>query len=274
MPAADARLATVRWAERPGSPGRPTEDRLFTTSTAVVVLDGASQPDPAERDGGWLAGTLGHVLQEQLVRRTDSLKAILADSIAAVVQRYDLTPCAGPSTTVSIVRWGHETVDVLVLGDTPVVALTRDGDVRQVRDDRLRAVGRQERDKLRAGRAERCQDLRRSLVAVERAQRNRPGGYWIAEADPDAAGHAHTQCWDRRDLNAVLVVTDGVSAGPDRYGTPPDWPSAFTLAARSPQALVEAVHDVEEDDHDRRRWPRSKRHDDKTAVLIEFDGTA
>jgi hypothetical protein len=50
-------MISIRTAERPGA-GRPTEDRIFTTENAVIVLDGAAQPEHAIRDGGWLADTL------------------------------------------------------------------------------------------------------------------------------------------------------------------------------------------------------------------------
>jgi hypothetical protein len=36
-------------------------------------------------------------------------------------------------------------------------------------------------------------------------------------------------------------MTDGVSAGIDRYGVPADWP-AFVLASRDPADLIDTVH--------------------------------
>ncbi|WP_327030978.1 protein phosphatase 2C domain-containing protein [Micromonospora sp. NBC_01740] len=236
----------------------------------MIVLDGASQPDPTERDGGWLADTLGRTVRDNLAQRTDSLAAILADSIDAVSRRYGLKPGSSPSTTVSIVRWDADSVDVLVLGDSPVVALTTDGNVHEVRDDRLQDSARHQRERLRSGTAEQHHELWRSLVAAERSRRNQPGGYWIAEADPTAAWNAYAYRWHRQELRAILAVTDGVSAGIDRYGIPPDWPSAFYLALENPQTLVDAVHEAEERDRECRQWPRSKRHDDKAAAIIGF----
>lgn len=144
MPSTNTRLATTRTAER-ATPGRLSEDRIFTTTNAVVVLDGASQPDASERNGGWLADTLGRDLAQRLSHDHDDLRRILAAAIISVANRYELQPGAAPSTTVSIVRWNQDVVDVLVLGDSPVIALTLDGELHQVRDDRLRQTARHQR---------------------------------------------------------------------------------------------------------------------------------
>src|SRR3954447_17661308 len=103
MSAPRTRLATVRTAERRG-PDRPSEDRIFTTENAVIVLDGASQPDYSEHDGGWLAETLGEELVRRLSGTEDDLGRILANGIATIAERYDLLPGRAPSTTVAIVR--------------------------------------------------------------------------------------------------------------------------------------------------------------------------
>ncbi len=271
MPSTNTRV-TVRTAERP-RPDRPSEDRIFTTTNAVIVLDGASQPDGGgHRDGGWLADTLGREIQRRLTDGPDDLTKIAARSIATVADRYQLTPGSGPSTTVSIVRWNGNEVEALVLGDSPVVALTRDGGIHQLRDDRLHRVGVHQRRRLHTegGSDEERQAIWRDLVHAERSHRNQPGGYWIAEADPDAGRHAFRAQWHRDDLAAVLVMTDGVSAGVDRYGTPADWHTAITIARADPEQLVALVHDAEDTDADCTRWPRSKRYDDKALAVIEF----
>jgi hypothetical protein len=67
-------------------------------------------------------------------------------------------------------------------------------------------------------------------------------------------------------------MTDGVSAGVDRYGLPQDWTAAVNLARESPDRLVDLVHAAEDDDPHGARWPRSKRHDDKATAIIDFGG--
>ena len=272
MRAARTRVAPslIRTAELSGS-DRPSQDRIFLTKNAVIVLDGASQPEPSTRDGGWYAEVLGSTLYYQLSRKPEAdLKNLLSAAITTVVDRYDLQPGTSPSSTVSVLRWG-ERVDVLVLGDSPVVALTANDEINMIRDDRLRRIGRVEREQLaHAGFSSDHHVRWRQLVDAERAMRNQPEGYWIAEAVPDAAAHAHCAQWDAEDLAAVLVMTDGVSAGVDRYGLVAHWQAAFAVARPDPSRLVDMVHSAELGDPDGVRWRRSKRHDDKAVVLAEF----
>lgn len=264
--------ALVRTAARGGG-SRPTEDRIFRTDTAVILLDGASQPDRSSLDGGWYAETLGRTLRDHLVTRPDEdLTTLLAAGISAVAREFQLRAGASPSATVSVVRWDERTVDVAVLGDSPVIARTRTGEVLLVRDDRLRHVARPQRRRLAAadGFLSAHPEQWRALVDAELAARNQPGGYWIAEADPNAATQARRQQWDRGAVTAMLVMSDGVSAGVDRYGVPPDWPTAFAIAEDDVGRLVDLVHDAEASDPEGKRWSRSKRHDDKSLAFIDL----
>jgi len=263
----------VRTAGRRG-PDRPSEDRVFVTTNAVAVLDGASQPIPDSRDGGWLADTLGGQLRDRLSQAgVPELETLLAQAIEETARRYALVPGMSPSTTVSIVRWDARTVDVLVLGDSPVIALTRDGRILEVRDDRLSRVASRERQALRDNGARSGPDYTRAwqaLIDEQRRRRNRPDGYWIAEAVPEAAAHAICAQWNIDDLRLIMAMTDGVANGVDRYGVPDNWHVAVELARRDPAHLVSAVHSAEASDPQGVRWPRSKCHDDKAIALVEF----
>ncbi len=274
MPGTRARVVRVDTATRDGS-GGPSQDRIFTTPNAVIVLDGASQPDSGLHDGGWLAKTLGDGMAARLREAADrDLAETLYDAIRDVASTHGLVPGLAPSTTVSIVRWDEDRVDVLVLGDTPVIVQTRDGQVQEIRDDRLANLD--ERDGPIAamdghGFAQHLEQQWRTLVAAERSARNRPGGYWIAEATA-AAAHESIRARFDSSVSAILVLTDGVSDGVDVYGTPADWTSAFALARSGVGRLIDLVDDTEDSDPHGVRWPRSKRHDDKAAALITFGG--
>ncbi len=91
MPTTNPPVATIRTAERPG-PDRPTEDRIFTTRNAVIVLDGASQPTPGDHDGGWLADTLGREIRERLTDGRPDLARVLAASIDRVTTAFSAGP--------------------------------------------------------------------------------------------------------------------------------------------------------------------------------------
>jgi hypothetical protein len=259
----------VRTAERPGSPDKPSEDRIFTTNNAVIVLDGASQPEATERNGGWLAEQLGSTLADRLRASPDeALANALAWSIATVADVFSLTPGDSPSTTVTIVRWTDKVLDVLALCDSPAVVMTTDGKAHLVEDQRLAAVTASLHRPLRYASDDPVGW--HTLVRGQRQRRNRRGGYWVAEADPAAAHNAIQVSWPLADVSAVLAMTDGVSVGVERYGHPADWHEAAQLASIHPARLLEVVARTEEADPEGTRWPRSKPHDDKAAVIVLF----
>lgn len=269
----------IEVAERPGvgldGAVRPSEDVVVVLSNAVVLLDGATSLDPALPAGGWYASRLAGELAGRLTGYPDTdLSDLLAASIKAVARDNQLVPGASPSSTVALLRWNDTVVEGLVLADSPIVAFTAEGPS-LLADDRLSAMprGAGYRDRL-AGGAGYGEDhlvaLRAAATNVGRL-RNQEGGFWVAEADPDAAYQAVRTTWPRASLTTVLVASDGVSCGVDTYGVFPDWAAVRDLAARSgPLAVLDEVRAAEEADPDGTRWPRAKPHDDQALVVANF----
>jgi hypothetical protein len=270
VPGAPARLAV---AERAAG-SKPTQDRTVLLPDAVAVLDGASAPDPAERDGGCYAEQLARELAGRLGDRRLDLTTVLADAIAAVTSEFRLVPGSSPSSTVTLLRWDADRVDALVLGDSPLVVFTAAGP-EEVVDERLNGVAPRQRvayhDRLARGGGydEAHRELLRALVGEQRRHRNRPDGYWIAEATPTAARQALTRSWPADSVRTALLASDGVSRGIGR--AVPDWPAALALIEDSgPDALLDAVRAPEQADPDGRHWPRSKPYDDQALIVVTF----
>jgi hypothetical protein len=240
-----------------GNP-RPTEDYVTVLDNAVLLLDGATSPNPDLPPGGWYANLLAQRLTELLTATPDAdLGAILEQAIADVATEHGLTPGNAPSSTVAIVRWTDDRVDGLVLADSPIVAFGQ-SNPEVLADDRL--VSLRERGKLRTG-------------ADVRYHRNADGGFWVAEADPAAAKQAVRRSWPRENVLAMMLASDGVSIGIDEYGLF-DWPEALEMAREhGSQSVLDAVRAAEKQDPDGERWPRAKRHDDQALVLLDFTET-
>ncbi|WP_433266200.1 hypothetical protein ACQPZF_40180 [Actinosynnema sp. CS-041913] len=242
-------MPEITTAERAGvgldGKPRPTEDRIVVLPNAVVLLDGATSPTPRERDGGWHSRALADELR--------SLRGDLADELAQAIGRlaakHGLTPGDAPSSTVAMVRWTDDTVDALVLADSPVVVFGERAEV--LADDRLRNL---------RGKVDRITDWR-----------NRDGGFWVAEADPRAAHQAVRRSWRRDEVRAVLMATDGVSCGVDDYGLFADWQTVLDITfAKGPEAVLDAIREAEAADPERVRWRRSKVHDDQALAVLRF----
>jgi hypothetical protein len=253
--------------------GDNNADRVFVTDNAVIVLDGASAFLPVDVDPGTYAGTLGEIIAREL-RQTPlrPLVDVLRQAIEETADKLHIIRGAGPSSTVSILRDAGPTVDLLVLGDSPIHYGT-DTTHHVLTDDRLSAVApharQRYRERLQAGHGY-DDDHRASLAAlqrVERDHRNRPGGYWIAEADPAAAGNAITVELPRDAITWAVLATDGAADLIDHFDM--GWRAIADYDEPALGTMLDRIHRWETaadpDGHD---LPRSKRHDDKTVAAI------
>jgi hypothetical protein len=270
-----AALTTITTATLAGGP-RPNQDHVVVTDHAVAVLDGASAflPHDPTRDGGWYARTLGRALAPLLVDDDRGLIDVVAEAIRDVAGTQQLTPGDSPSSTVTIARWTADVLEIYTLGDSPAAVYTTDGSVTVVYDPRLEAVAAEHRAAYRqhlrsgAGYDQQLRDLLADLQRAERPHRNTPGGYWIAESDPAAAAHGKLERFRLDQVDAVLLLSDGASDAITDYQLH-DWPAALDAIRRSPAGFHTRRQAAEEEDTDGARWPRAKRHDDKTLVLVE-----
>ncbi|ONK13194.1 protein phosphatase 2C domain-containing protein [Streptomyces sp. MP131-18] len=271
---------SVTTGELPGASSRPTEDRIFQTPGAVIVLDGVSTVADQTPRGGWYAQLLGERLAAEFTLSPGAdLREALEVAIATVADQHGLVPGASPAATVSIVRRHGDRVDALVLADSPVIAVTTNGMVSALRDDRLARLVTglpeyaQYRARLRAGGGFDAPQHRELLLRLREHQlrhvnRDVPGAYWVAEAVPEAARQAVVRSWPAADLEDVLVMTDGVSAAVEEYGLLSWAELAQQCRTRGPEQVVRMVHDAELSDPKGLRWPRYKLSDDKAIAAL------
>lgn len=251
----------------PGS-RKPNEDWVGATPDTIVVLDGLSAPEGV---GGchhgtpWYVARLGERLLIHASNRDLSLRDALAHAITEVASLHadscDLTDPGTPSSTVAVVRTRKSALEALVLADSPVVIETPHGP-EVLTDPRVEDVVAKEREAaLTAGPGEKTQRLA-ELVRAQRAVRNTPNGYWIAQATADAAAHAITKDWPVRDVARATVMTDGASCLVDTYQLA-SWGDLLTLlSTQGPRGVINRVREAEATDPDGRRWPRYKASDD------------
>ncbi len=105
-----------------------------------------------------------------------------------------------------------------------------------------------------------------ALQLHERTRRNVEGGYWIAEADPEAARHAVRRRYRTGDVRALALLSEGAASIVTEYGVL-DWGPFLSRVQTDPAEMLRTTHNLEAHDPDGVQWPRTKRHDDKTVVL-------
>jgi hypothetical protein len=270
----------VAFATQPAPGGAVNEDFITATDRVVILLDGASVPQGMEigcRHGtAWYVGRLGRRLLDQL---TDQPGQLLTDALAAAIQAVaslhadtcQLDHPGGPSAAVALLREADQTVDYLVLADTTVL-LDETSDLHVISDDRLAQVAVTEHSAMHREATGTVTHQQRyaDLVTELRRHRNQDAGYWVAGSTPDAAYHALTGTVPRSELRRVGLLSDGATRLVDRFGTMA-WPHLLDVLDREgPYALIVQTREAENGDPEGRRWPRSKRHDDASAVLCRF----
>jgi len=262
----------INTAQLPG-PDR-SQDRVFTTEHAAIVLDGATAFTPTEVDAATYADALGRSVADQLqVVHGVALPDAVAHAIDEVAHRFDLRAGTSPSSTIAILRIRDARADFYVLGDSPIYYGTSDR-VGELVDTRLADLDLPESRsycaRLRDGTGYDAEHhvLVAAMQKHQRVRRNTRGGYWIAEADPSAAYHGLTLELTPRDMSWAVLATDGVTQ-PLIHAGQPDW---STIAVCSPNQLADmltAWHDWEcTHDPSGHHFPRAKRHDDKTIAAI------
>jgi hypothetical protein len=221
-----------------------------------MVLDGATAPPGVAsgciHDVRWLVRQLAATLTARLTLDgpaplAELLAGAIADTRDAHAGTCDLDNPDSPSSTVSVVRVRDGSLEYLVLCDSPLLLRHRDGHVTLIADDRLR-------------------DLPRGSGPA-RAQRNKPGGFWVASTDPEAAYQAVRGSVRLDSVTDAALLTDGVTRLAEWYGY--SWPDIFTrLSSEGPAGLIDLVRAAE-----RTSPPPGaghKQHDDATAVHLRF----
>lgn len=233
--------------------GEGTDARWLVTRADAHIRDLAARDMP-----------LSHLLE--------ALVAGLIDDFASASARVELPGDYDPPAACLILvkRYGA-TWQALRLGDSCLMA--RDGDGRHrihaaspnnVLDHWLTREVRKRRDAgmldIKALLAEFAPQLKEG-----RAKRNRPDGYSILEASPDAL--AMPEIIDLGLPEQILLCTDGYYRAVDHYGLHDD-EGLMQASAADVSAVLAALRAAEAGDPDCMRFPRFKPADDATAVML------
>lgn len=260
------------------APGRPNEDTVIATPNLAVVVDGAGIPF-----GGCLHGVAWYA--KQLAARTVTslsggdhipLQDGLAAAISAVAELHrstcDLTSPATPCAAIGILRFNELTVETLALSDATVVVETVN-EVDVTVDLAIEALGGTEPANL-AGLEIGSHAHSAALAALIDRQtktRNRHSGWWVAAADPAAAGHALTKSYPRQAVKRAAVFSDGATRPVDQMALY-NWPNYLDLLGKiGPTELIARVREIEINDPLGQKFPRTKIHDDATIAVTQPD---
>lgn len=237
-----------------GHRGRDNEDFVGAVVDAVVLVDGAGITGIEEicRHGiAWYSHRLGATILARLslaqARADESLTAIVSAAIDEVTDAHrstcDVADPSSPSATVAVVRVAGGQADYLLLGDSVLVLDAVDAPVQVVEDRREPDIARpywQQLAVLGAGGVG-ADQVREQFITAFRAQRNQPGGFWVAKDSGNVVEHAATGSRPTAEMRTVTLLSNGASRAVDRFGLM-DWPQ---VPAHQPRELIRLVREAE-----------------------------
>ena len=268
----------------PGDAAKPNEDSFAAEPFLAAVFDGATglgeRLMPGASDAQWIAQFGARRLRAHAQSgegdSRDWLRAAAADaekSFKALRRRAPLENYEIAYASAMMVAPRDGALDLLWFGDCaallrdPSGALTMFGDTLNKREGERARVRRL----VKPGRGPAAAGVRDEFLPALRASRNlvnTPGGDWLFAPDASCADHAKEEQVAVRVDSLVLVASDGFLALVSDYQryTPETLFAAAEERGLAP--LGEELRAIESADPDGLNYPRFKRSDDATALLL------
>jgi serine/threonine protein phosphatase PrpC len=268
----------------PGDPAKANEDSSGHDTKSAVVIDGATPLGdslmPGPSDAAWIAQfgarrLMAHLRDGDGARK--ALRATLADTQKSfeALRRHEpqeiwQTPCASmmlavPGDGSVEFLWFGDCAALIKQGDAAVTVIGETFDKRAAEAQRAQTVAKEKNLSPAAG------INRPEFSAVLRAARNRinSGDTWLFSPDAKAAAHASRRVVKVTPGSILLLSSDGFLALASDYGAY----NADTLMAAALDKGLAAMGDelraIEAGDAGGDKFPRFKKSDDATALLLK-----
>jgi hypothetical protein len=267
----------------PGDPARPNEDFLVQGASAALVMDGATPLGdslmPGPSDAAWIAQfgarrLMAHLEQGDGARK--ALRGALTDAQKSfeALRRHPpeemwQTPCASmmlaaPGDGDVEFLWYGDCATLLKQGDAAVMVVGETFDKRAAEAMRARMVAKEKNLSPASGLS------RPEFIGALRAARNRinSGNYWLFSPDARAAAHVSRRVIKAAPGAVLLLATDGFLALASDYGAYSADGLMDAALSKGLAALGEELRAIEAGDIGGDKFPRFKKSDDATALLL------
>lgn len=268
----------------PGDPKKSNEDAFAAEPFGALVLDGATMVSenlmPGRSDAAWISSFGARRLISHL-REGDgpraALRHALADaerSFAGLRRRAPEEPWELPLASMVLAVPADDGFELLWYGDCAALMLLPDGSTSVVGPALERKAGETSAaqrflDETGLAPVEALKgDKYLPLFRAGRETVNSPAGEWLFSPVAAASEHVWRARYRAPSGTLLLLCSDGFLALASAYEAMDA--SDLVAAARDPglKALGEKLRAVEDGDPEGRRYPRFKKSDDATAVLV------
>jgi hypothetical protein len=269
----------------PGDPAKPNEDSFSHTARAAAVFDGTTGLGeclmPGRSDAQWIAqfgarrfrahaeGDEGSLRDWLRAAAADAEKSYRALRKRPPIENYEIAYASAVMATPDA-----DGLQILWFGDCAALLRKVSGEFTILGD----IMGKRESERARVarlwkpgGRGPAAAGVREEFLPALRGSRNAvnsPGGDWLFAPDAACADHAKEARVGTLADSPILLASDGflaLASDYERYSLE----TLFVAAAeRGLAVLGEELRAVEAADPEGLRYPRFKRSDDATAILL------
>jgi hypothetical protein len=269
----------------PGDPAKPNEDFLAHSPQAALVIDGATPLGdslmPGPSDAAWIAQFGARRLMAHLGEDKSPRKA-LRDALGDTEKSFEAlrrhppeemwqTPCASmilavPDDGGVEFLWFGDCAALVKHGDAAVSVVGETFDKRAAEAMRARTIAKEKNLSPASGLS------RPEFIGTLREGRNRinSGSYWLFSPDARAASHVSRRVIKTVPGTVLLLATDGFLALASDYGVYSADSLMEASLSRGLAALGEELRAIEAGDSGGDKFPRFKKSDDATALLIKI----
>ena len=283
-------LEVLEYLSLPGDSTKSNEDSFGYADKAAVVIDGATPLGdglmPGPSDAAWIAQfgarrLMAHLRDGDGARK--ALRAALADAQKSfeALRRHEpeemwQMPCASMMLAAEVDEtekgldveflWYGDCAALVKQPDMPVTVVGETFDKRAVEAARAQKLAQEKKLSPASGLS------RPEFIGSLRAARNRinSGKHWLFSPDVKAASHVSRRVAKIKSGSEILLLTDGFLALASDYGAY----SADSLMAAAQDkglaALGEELRAIEAGDSGGDKFPRFKKSDDATALLLRL----
>ena len=284
------KISVIEGLSLPGSPSRENDDALGASGSVAFVLDGATGLGdtpllPGTSDAAWVAHTARDLLVQHGAGAGGDLRSLIRVAAEGVRARFEAQRLREPEgrwempwATLCLIGVEPGRLNIAYVGDSRALIETANDEVhnfgmgatRSEMETRLAA-------KMIAAKKNQALgvDSIRATVLPElkraRDQVNTRDGYWLMGIEPDVAKHATVTSLTLDGPATVLLTTDGFYALADDYKRYGDRELIATAQTVGLKILARELRHIEDEDPDGERYPRMKKSDDATALLLRVE---
>jgi hypothetical protein len=269
----------------PGNPAKPNDDAFCHSETLAAVFDGATglgeQILPVDSDAAWIArrGAEGLILHEaanlaprEILRRAaaDAEKQFLELRLRPPAETYEI-----PFASMMFVSQKGNGIEALWFGDCAALVKPPRETTRIVGD----ALDKRAAEAARVAKLASARNLppaagvnRTEYLPALRAARNcvnTAEGNWAFSPDARCADHAQSLAFAAPPGTRILLVSDGFLALASDYGRYDADGLLEAATSKGLRALYNEIREIENADPEGRKYPRFKKSDDATAILLK-----